>query len=65
MGKVTSMRLLAAPDMPPPVAEVVKPTTYWVRAPAARDGFVLSTVTGGDRAGGEDAELGGVDGLRI
>ena len=45
MGKVTSMRLLAAPDMPPPVAEVVKPTTYWVRAPAARDGFVLSTVT--------------------
>ena len=39
------MRLLAAPDMPPPVAEVVKPTTYCVRPPAALVGAVLSTVT--------------------
>ena len=47
------MRLLAALDRPP-VAEVVKPTAYCVRAPAAADGFALTTVrfaTGLARAG--------------
>ena len=47
------MRLLAALDRPP-VAEVVKPTAYCVRAPAPADGLALTTVrfaTGLARAG--------------
>ena len=43
-GNVTEMRLFAPADNPP-VAEVVKPTTYCVRAPAPADGEAFTTDT--------------------
>src|SRR5437763_1589639 len=43
-GNVIVIALRPAPDIPPPVAEVVKVIRYSVRPPAAVEGEVLSTV---------------------
>ena len=60
-GNVTETRLFAPADNPP-VAEVVKPTTYCVRAPAPADGepFTADTPVSRLAAGLVAGELTGL-----